>query len=114
MPCAYGHQDAYDLTSIYSLFYESGRLLYIGKTKNLTRRYKEHITTQPWKSEIAFVRIETVYCVKCAANIELRRIRQEQPPYNIVGTPKNRREPRRHRPLPPWSQRGKYVNEYPF
>jgi hypothetical protein len=44
----------------------------------------------------------------------LRRIRQEQPPYNIVGTPKNRREPRRHRPLPPWSQRGKYVNEYPF
>ena len=86
MPCAYGHQDAYELTSIYSLFDESGRLLYIGKTKNLTRRYKEHITTQPWKSEIAFVRIETVYCVKCAANIELRRIRQEQPPYNIVAT----------------------------
>ena len=114
MPCSYGHDDAYELTSIYSLFDSSGNLLYIGKTTNLTRRYKEHATTQPWKSEIAFVRVETVYCSRCAAAIEMRRIRQEQPPYNIVGTSRNKASRRQARAtrLKPWSRNDRFENPF--
>lgn len=112
MPCAWGHEDSYQVTSIYSLYDSSDRLLYIGKTSNLTRRYKEHSTTQPWKSEIAYVRVQTVYCSRCASELELRRIREECPAYNVVGSQQNRKGNRKVNPIETWSREFRRLNPF--
>jgi hypothetical protein len=69
---------------VYSYHDAEGALLYIGESNNWARRAREHMKYQSWADQIASVAITTHLTQRDAQHDEVRRIRAEQPRYNIV------------------------------
>lgn len=65
---------------VYRLFDADGRLLYVGCTRNLTRRWKEHRTDKPRMAEATTrCRLQGPYTRAVARAIEREAIRTEDP-----------------------------------
>lgn len=67
---------------LYRLSDDGGRLLYVGITNNLNRRFKAHQATQPWWDEVAHCRTEFFLSREELVHAEWQAIRDEAPLYN--------------------------------
>jgi predicted GIY-YIG superfamily endonuclease len=70
-------------TSLYRFISESGAVLYIGVTNNVTRRWFEHEKEKPWAWQVSHIEITTFTCRDCALDAERWAIRAENPRYNL-------------------------------
>ena len=74
-------------TAVYRCFDTSGILLYIGRTKRLRQRFKEHRKTQPWWPEVTRIDLAFYDGDKEADREERRAILVENPFHNDVRFP---------------------------
>lgn len=70
--------------SVYRLFDNGGRLLYVGISDDAVRRLREH-TKKPWWGSVASVTWQVLDSRDEALKAELTAIRSERPVHNIVG-----------------------------
>jgi predicted GIY-YIG superfamily endonuclease len=72
---------------VYRLRDVAGRLLYVGRTNHVQRRWAEHLARQPWRDEIVIRNCswERYDSLKEAAAAEAEAIRLDQPAYNVAG-----------------------------
>lgn len=90
---------------LYRAYNDAGELLYVGKSNNAVRRWREHMEAQPWAHEVTTWRRDPRVWESEAACLAAERqaIRFERPRYNIVHNGANRRrvDPRTmRRPAP--------------
>lgn len=71
---------------LYRLYDASGLLLYVGVTKNLVARLKQHRAAQPWWNEVAATKLITLPDRKASEAAEKVAIRAEEPIYNSAHT----------------------------
>ncbi|MFF3884060.1 hypothetical protein [Streptomyces sp. NPDC001914] len=77
-----------DETAVYRLSDDSGRLLYVGIGRNPMNRWAAHADLHAWWPQVAAFEV-TWYDSRGEAGAEERRaLRQDDPAYNIHGTPK--------------------------
>lgn len=71
---------------VYRVFDATGRLIYIGRSRNLLVRVKEHRSSSWWWRPLASrVRIELVPDELAAKAAEKRAIQEERPAFNCMG-----------------------------
>lgn len=71
---------------IYRVFDAEGRLIYIGRTRTLTTRVKEHRTSSWWwKPLAAKLRVQLMRDELAAKAAEKRAIQEERPAFNSMG-----------------------------
>lgn len=71
-------------TTLYRLYDERMRLLYVGIAGNPGRRFEQHAGDKPWWGDVAHVRTEHFDTRGDAERAEREAIRDEHPLYNIV------------------------------
>ncbi len=74
---------------LYRYLDATGRLLYVGSTKNIARRDTEHRmggTGAFWYPIVAKIRLQVFPTMDAAREAELLAIREECPHYNMTGT----------------------------
>lgn len=76
-----------DTTSLYRHFNATGDLLYVGISINAFERYKQHASEKEWFDDVSNMTIERFDTRQCALEAEMSAIKNENPKYNIVGTP---------------------------
>lgn len=72
------------MTTLYRLYADNGDLLYVGITKNVGARFKEHANTKPWWTEVSETHFEQYPDRATAANREREVISLEHPVHNIA------------------------------
>lgn len=72
-------------TTLYRLFDQHGRLLYVGISGNPGRRFSQHAGDKHWWGDVADVKLVHYRTRAEAEDAELYAIRSEHPAYNIVG-----------------------------
>lgn len=71
-------------TFVYRMYDKQGRLLYVGISNDIHRRYKEHLQ-KPWANEVE-IRLHVLLPGRAEAlALEAAAIRYEQPKYNEQG-----------------------------
>lgn len=73
------------ITTLYRMFAEDGRLLYVGISSRAAARWEQHRHDKPWWSEIARISVEHFPTRDKALAAELVAIRGEQPQHNVAG-----------------------------
>jgi predicted GIY-YIG superfamily endonuclease len=73
-------------TALYRFFNAAGRLLYVGITDHLKRRFEEHAAEKPWWPEVTRKTVQWYPTRTLAAEAELAAIRAERPLCNIQGS----------------------------
>ena len=75
-------------TAVYRLSDSAGRLLYVGMGRNPMNRWAAHADLHPWWPEVASFQV-TWHPTRDEAAVEERRaLQNDEPMYNIHGTPK--------------------------
>jgi hypothetical protein len=75
-------------TAVYRLSDDSGRLLYVGIGRNPLNRWSAHADLHDWWPKVATFNIAWYGSREEAAAEERRALRNDNPVYNIHGTPK--------------------------
>lgn len=70
------------VATVYRMFDQYGRLLYVGQTVQLGRRITQHMEAQPWWTEVAEITCEHFETERAAAHAEARAIDKENPLHN--------------------------------
>lgn len=78
-------RQAYEPTTVYRLFDEDLRLLYVGVAGNPGRRFEQHSIEKPWWGDVAHVRLRHFDTREAALDAELEAIRKENPLHNKAG-----------------------------
>lgn len=78
--------------AVYRFFDSAGVLLYVGKTRNPTARWKTHASTKSWWSEVTKSVIDWHSSEKAALAAETDAIATEHPRYNVAGNPETSSE----------------------
>jgi len=94
---------------VYRVYDESGALLYVGMTKDLTRRFAGHHDAI-WWSLAAYVRWEVFPDRDQARGEERRLIRTLKPVYNIHGVEDMARRPRNPYEACPMGARARWID----
>lgn len=68
---------------LYRLYDDSNELLYIGITKELQQRLKDHSCHKVWWSEVSLVKVEEHSCRTVLSRAERKAIQNENPKYNV-------------------------------
>jgi predicted GIY-YIG superfamily endonuclease len=71
-------------TTLYRLFDDDMRLLYVGIAGNPGRRFEQHAIDKPWWGEVAFVRTRHFETRSDALDAERQAIQEENPRHNVV------------------------------
>jgi excinuclease UvrABC nuclease subunit len=69
---------------VYRMFGTDGKLLYVGMTGNLLRRFKQHEQSTPWMAEVCYCSAEKFRFRTVAVQAEQWAIFDENPKYNIA------------------------------
>lgn len=77
--------DANQSHTLYRFFDADDRLLYVGRTINPAKRWRDHERKKPWFVDVATVRRQVYPDAPSLAAAELTAIRNERPLYNIQG-----------------------------
>lgn len=80
-----------ELTYLYRLFDRQGVLLYVGITKDLSRRWKEHQRGKAWYSQHSRMTTDKYDTWDLAHEAEIAAIVTEYPVYNVADVPLERR-----------------------
>jgi prevent-host-death family protein len=72
-------------TALYRLYNAEDRLIYVGVTKDLKARFRQHRADKPWWSEVAMKDVEWHVDSESALAEERKLIRDELPRYNERG-----------------------------
>lgn len=72
------------VTSLYRFHDAHGRLLYIGITSRLGRRFYEHAKTKPWQRDAATITVQHFPTRQAAERAERIAIETEHPAHNIT------------------------------
>ncbi|MEU0937634.1 GIY-YIG nuclease family protein [Embleya sp. NPDC005971] len=71
-------------TAVYRLSDGKSRLLYVGITNNLTARWAQHASDQPWWSTVAMREVEWLPTREAARDAEVAAISSESPLWNAT------------------------------
>lgn len=90
------------LWCVYTFFNLSGQPLYVGKTDDPKRRFKEHRKEKQWYPAVARKKIDPVDTEDEALALERKMIQELEPIHNVVhnGPPKKAPRPSSERPSP--------------
>lgn len=69
-------------TALYRLYDQSGRLLYVGISKDPDQRWKEHKQLSPWNREVSRGEVEWFTSRSAASVAEVAAIKSERPAHN--------------------------------
>lgn len=72
------------MTTLYRLYSNAGRLLYVGVADNWPSRMKQHAREKPWWGEVASTRFEQYDSRDKALSAEAAAIRSERPIHNVL------------------------------
>lgn len=72
-------------TYLYRFFSRDGKLLYVGISNSITRRFAEHAATKSWFNLIGHASVEDYTSRPDALTAELLAIQTELPVHNIAG-----------------------------
>lgn len=72
---------------LYRHFNTEGRLLYVGISRDASKRLAQHRAHAPWFDEIATVDVTAFETREKAAEAERRAIQKERPVHNVFGSP---------------------------
>jgi predicted GIY-YIG superfamily endonuclease len=73
---------------LYRCYNERNVLLYIGATRDINERAREHRCRTPWWPEVAVITQQIYPSLQAARVAESKKIALEQPLYNIAGLPR--------------------------
>lgn len=73
--------------TVYELFDINGSPLYVGCTRRLSDRLRDHRRTKPWWSDVAFIATQTRGDGLSGHALERERIRTLLPAHNLVSNP---------------------------
>jgi predicted GIY-YIG superfamily endonuclease len=79
------------MRSLYRMFDDEGRLLYVGQTSGLPRRLDQHRSGRPWWGEVATVTVEHFDRANDVFKAEQQAINTEAPLYNVPLSTASRR-----------------------
>ena len=82
--------DASVPAAVYFVYNDTGDVVYIGVTYDPYARIRNHANTAPWRSEIAEWSADWYLNRRDAEYVELILISEQQPIYNVAGTPLHR------------------------
>lgn len=74
-------------TTLYRLFDEFGRLLYVGITSSGPARFDQHARSKPWWPTVSSIQLDHHENRRAALAAERAAIASEAPLYNLVGAP---------------------------
>lgn len=73
----------FEPTSLYRLYDDNFRLLYIGIAGNPGRRFQQHAKEKEWWGDVVHVRLQHFDTRSAAAQAEIKAIQEEWPPMNV-------------------------------
>lgn len=85
------------MTTLYRLFDDNLRLLYVGIAGNPGRRFEQHAGDKPWWGDVAHVRTIHFADRQAALAAERQAIQEENPLHNIAHSRKSKTVPRAQR-----------------
>lgn len=80
-----------DRTSVYTMQDSKGKPLYIGRSKNPERRFKQHAKAKDWYPSVDKIKTNSYRTVGKAAKAEKKAIKKQSPTYNVVHNKKGSR-----------------------
>jgi len=72
---------------VYEVYDAEGRLIYVGATRDVFQRMRQHVMDSWWIEQAVKVRATVHPTLAAARVVERERIRTRQPRWNIVGLP---------------------------
>lgn len=67
---------------VYLLSDAEGRVIYVGSTRDIRRRYREHVRRSPWFSAVSTIRAYPYRTLDAALRDEVRLIELVEPQHN--------------------------------
>lgn len=80
--CQWGHASPGEQI-VYALVDDADRVLYVGRSKRIAARLRQHSYDKPWWPQVADVLTVRVCCEDSASRTELHLMRALCPPFNI-------------------------------